>query len=157
MYGLEITPCHYKCLLQEYVMLCYGYPTRAPLACSAKVSPATTPLKPCGSQTKYRVIPYSTEQNTQPIVFLISKQLIPYRTCGSTCCPGCLLLRFGPKQIWATTSPDWLNHLHWTNPCLNRNIEPHHGQLTSRQIEDHNSHTKYQAIINIIKDVRLVR
>jgi hypothetical protein len=28
--------------------------------------------------------------------FLISQQAVPYRTLGGTCCPGCLLLRFGP-------------------------------------------------------------
>jgi hypothetical protein len=38
VYGLEITTCHYKGLLQDLVMLCYGFPmTRVP-ACSAKVS-----------------------------------------------------------------------------------------------------------------------
>jgi hypothetical protein len=33
VYGLEITTCRYKGLLQEYVMLCYGFVhTVAPLA-----------------------------------------------------------------------------------------------------------------------------
>jgi hypothetical protein len=31
---------------------------------------------------------HSTEQDTQPIAFLISRQAVPYRTCGGTCCPG---------------------------------------------------------------------
>jgi hypothetical protein len=38
VYGTEITTCHYKGLLEELVMLCYGSPvTRVP-ASSAKVS-----------------------------------------------------------------------------------------------------------------------
>jgi hypothetical protein len=32
--------------------------------------------------------PHSTEHDTQPIEHLISKQAVPYRTCGGTCCPG---------------------------------------------------------------------
>jgi hypothetical protein len=72
-------------------MLCYGFPSKGP-ACSAKDSPAKTPLAPCGSGifTKYvtRYVtkydtksddnPHSTEQDTQPITFLISRQAVPY-------------------------------------------------------------------------------
>jgi hypothetical protein len=32
--------------------------------------------------------PHSTEHDTQPIAYLISKQAVPYRTRGGTCCPG---------------------------------------------------------------------
>jgi hypothetical protein len=86
-------------------MLCYGFPSKG-LACSAKDSPTKSPLAPCGSgiftkyvtkyDTKSDDNPHSTEQDTQPIAFLISRQATPYRTHGVTCCPGCLLLRFGP-------------------------------------------------------------
>jgi hypothetical protein len=31
--------------------------------------------------------PHSTEHDTQPIAYLISKQAVPYRTRGGTCCP----------------------------------------------------------------------
>jgi hypothetical protein len=31
--------------------------------------------------------PHSTEQDIQPISFLISKQVVPYQTRGGTCCP----------------------------------------------------------------------
>jgi hypothetical protein len=54
-------------------MFSYGFPPQAPLA-------------PCGSHPKYRVIPHSSEQDTLLIVVLISKQVIPYRTCGDTYC-----------------------------------------------------------------------
>jgi hypothetical protein len=32
--------------------------------------------------------PHSTEHDTLPVAYLISKQVIPYRTRGGTCCPG---------------------------------------------------------------------
>jgi hypothetical protein len=31
--------------------------------------------------------PHSTEHDTQPTTYLISNQVVPYRTCGGTCCP----------------------------------------------------------------------
>jgi hypothetical protein len=38
--------------------------------------------------TKNDAHPHSSEQDTQPIAFLISKQVVPYQTRGGTCCPG---------------------------------------------------------------------
>jgi hypothetical protein len=61
-------------------------PTKAPLA--VLKFPKKAPLAPCGSHAKHRVIPHSPEQDTLPIVFLISKQVIPYQTHGGTYCPG---------------------------------------------------------------------
>jgi hypothetical protein len=37
--------------------------------------------------TKHDAHPDSTEQDTQPIAVLISKQVILYQTRGGTCCP----------------------------------------------------------------------
>jgi hypothetical protein len=37
---------------------------------------------------KDRGHPHSTEHDTQPIAYLISKQVVPYWTRGGTCCPG---------------------------------------------------------------------
>jgi hypothetical protein len=37
---------------------------------------------------KDRRHPHSTEHDTPPIAYLISKQVISYRTHGITCCPG---------------------------------------------------------------------
>jgi hypothetical protein len=73
-------------------MLCYSFLNKGP-ACSAKVSPANAPLAPCGSQVKDCAIPHSPEQDTQPIVFLISKQVISYLTCGGTCYSGVSTLK----------------------------------------------------------------
>jgi hypothetical protein len=42
----EITTCRYKSLLQENVMLCYGFLNKGP-AYSAKVFPTKAPLVPC--------------------------------------------------------------------------------------------------------------
>jgi hypothetical protein len=65
---------HYKGLLQEYVMLCYGFLTHDP-ACSAEVF-----LTQNVTQTGHidRSHPHSTEHDTQPISYLISKQVVPY-------------------------------------------------------------------------------
>jgi hypothetical protein len=49
---------------------------------------------------KSQAISHSSEQDTLPIIFLISKQAIPYRTRGGTCCPGvtCLALLLAGAQ-----------------------------------------------------------
>jgi hypothetical protein len=49
------------------------------------------------------------------------------------------------------------NRLHHSNPCSNHSIEPHHGHLTSRQMEDQHSQYSTQVKLNIIKMERLVR
>jgi hypothetical protein len=123
------------------------FPEQMVPACSAKVSRTNVPS--CimwfrqvakydeGQVTKYDTIPHSTEHDTQPIAYLISKQVVPYRTHGGTCCPG-----VSTPQIWSladssTTCHDGINHLHHSNHCSNHSIDPHHGQLTSRRMEDH--------------------
>jgi hypothetical protein len=103
-----ITKVHYRS------MSCFATvsQTKDP-ACSAKVSPIQGP--PCTiwvrHLTKYDANPHSTEQDTLPIAFLISKQVVPYRTCGGTCCP-----RVSTPKIWSiadsrTTCHDGINHL----------------------------------------------
>jgi hypothetical protein len=66
VYGLEITTCCYKGLLQEYVMLCYS-PDKRSLLAVLRFQAQTSPLAPCGSGssqsmsqrliTKYGTIP----------------------------------------------------------------------------------------------------
>jgi hypothetical protein len=106
---------------------------RAPLAV-LRIPQQRAPLAPCGSSrsqsmsqslTKNYVYPHSTEQDTQPIAFLISKQVIPYQTCGGTCCPW-----WSTPNIWSladssTTCHDGINHLHHSNRCSNHSIHPH--------------------------------
>jgi hypothetical protein len=47
-----------------------------------------TPLAPCEPRRVATPISHSIEQGTLPTASLISKQVIPYRTCGGTYCPG---------------------------------------------------------------------
>jgi hypothetical protein len=91
VYGLETTTCRYKGLLQEYVMLCYGLPNKwSPLAV-LRFPTQTFPLctmwfrQVTNYATKYDAIPTQPSM-TQPIAYLISKEVVPYRTRGSTCC-----------------------------------------------------------------------
>jgi hypothetical protein len=47
-----------------------------------------TPLTPCEPRRVTTPIFYSFEQDTFSTASLISKQIVPYRTRGSTHCPG---------------------------------------------------------------------
>jgi hypothetical protein len=73
-------------------MLCFVFSTNVP-ACSAEVSHTQLPLLHHVVQAvhtechKDRSHPYSTEHDTPHIAYLISKQVVPYRTHGGTCCP----------------------------------------------------------------------
>jgi hypothetical protein len=49
VYGPEITTCHYKGLLQEYVMLCYGFLNKWSPLVVLKFPAQASPLAPCGS------------------------------------------------------------------------------------------------------------
>jgi hypothetical protein len=87
-------------------MLCYGFPHKvAPLAvlrfpaqsgplCTVWFMQFTKNVTKTGHTDRSH--PHSTEHDTYPIAYLISKQAIAYWTRGGTCCPGGLLLRFGP-------------------------------------------------------------
>jgi hypothetical protein len=77
-------------------MLCYSPPNKRSPLVVLRFPTQTSPLAPCGSDslqsmsqkliTKYH--PHSTEHDTQLIPHLISKQPVPYQTCGGRCCPG---------------------------------------------------------------------
>jgi hypothetical protein len=77
------------------------------------------------NDTKNEAHPHSTDQDTQPIAFLIHKQVVPYQTRGGNCCPG-----LSTPKIWSladssTTWHDGINHLHHSNHCSKPNINPH--------------------------------
>jgi hypothetical protein len=95
VYSPEITTCHHKGLLHEYVILCYGFLTKSP-TCSAKFSLTQVPLAPCVSQAKHCALPHAIEQDTLPIASLIIKQVVPYQTRGDTSYSRGLLLRTNP-------------------------------------------------------------
>jgi hypothetical protein len=123
-------------------MLWYGFPSKGP-ACSGKDSPAKAPLAPCGSgvfikyvakyvtryvtkyDTKSDANPHSTEQDKQPIAFLISRQAVPYQTRGDTCCPRVSTPKIRSLVDSSTTCPDGINHLHHSNLCSNHSTDPH--------------------------------
>jgi hypothetical protein len=48
----------------------------------------TAPLASCEPRQVTMPISHSSEQGTLPTTSLISKQVVPSRTCGDTCYPG---------------------------------------------------------------------
>jgi hypothetical protein len=133
VYGLEITTCHYKGLLYELVMLCYGSPVNRAPASSAKVSSWIKPLLHLVDQITSCVFPHTIEQDSQPTIYLISKQANPYQTHGGKCCPGVCT----PKiQSFADSS--MTNRITWRNP--NICTIPTHAQITAWNLTMVNSH-----------------
>jgi hypothetical protein len=100
-------------------------------ACSAMVSRTNVPSCTMWVRhftkyvTKYDVIPHSTEQHTLPIVFLISRQAVPYQTHGGTCCPRVSTHKVQSLLDSSTTCHDGINHLHYSDHCSNHSIDPH--------------------------------
>jgi hypothetical protein len=110
---------HYVLLQRSTIGVCHAslhFPEQTVPACSAMVSrtnvlSCTMWFRQC---TKYVTKtnhkewchPHSTEHDTQPIVFLISKQVIPYRTHG----PG-----VSTPKIWFLADLSMTNHITWWN------------------------------------------
>jgi hypothetical protein len=136
------------------------FPEQTVPACSAMVSRTNNPS--CTTWfTKYVTKtdhkewchPHSTEHGTQPIVFLISKQVISYRTCDGTCCPG-----VSTPNYWSIAHSSITNHITWQNPTvstiltllkLQQRSTPRSNHITS---DRRPSLTKTQAKLNITKD-----
>jgi hypothetical protein len=117
------------------------FPEQMAPACSAKVSHANTPFCSMWFRqfTKYVTMndhkvwchPHSIEHDTQPIVFLISNQAIPYRTRGGTCCPGVstpkiqslvdssMTNHFTRRILTVSTIPTLLKPQHRSSPWSN--------------------------------------
>jgi hypothetical protein len=57
---------------------------------------------------KDRRHPHSTEHDTQPIAYLISKQVVPYQTRGGTCCLG-----VSTPKIQFLADSSMTNHITW--------------------------------------------
>jgi hypothetical protein len=121
---------HYMSLTKVYYMSmsCFAMVswTNGP-TCSAKVSHTNVPSCTMWERwfTKYDAIPHPTEQDTLPIVFLTSRQIIPYWTHGGTCCPGVSTPKIRSLADSSTTCHDGINHLHHSNRCSNHSIDPH--------------------------------
>jgi hypothetical protein len=146
----------------EYVILCYGFLNkRSPLAV-LRFSAQTSPLAPCGSgdsqsmSQSYDAILHSTEQDTQPIAFLISRQVVPYRICGGTYCPGVSTPKIWSLADSSTTCHDNINHLHYSNRCSNHNIDPHtvnshlHGWKTTTLSQRHKPNSTSQRMKRLV-------
>jgi hypothetical protein len=97
--------------------------------------------------------PHSTEHNTQPIVFLISKHAVLYRTRGGTCCPG-----MSTPKIWSLADSSMTSHITWRNPTVSTIpalLKPQHRsspRLNHTSTNGRPSLTKTQAKLNITKD-----
>jgi hypothetical protein len=98
-------------------------------ACSAKVSRVDMryhgPSCTMWAWAKSEAISHSSEQNTLPIVFLISKQAVLYQTRGGTCYPGESTPKIRSLADSSTTCHDGINHLHHSNHYSNHSIDPH--------------------------------
>jgi hypothetical protein len=75
--------------------------------------------------TKNDANPHSTEQDTLPIAFLISKKATPYQTHGGTYYPRVSTPMIRSLADSSTTCHDGINHLHHSNRCSNHSIDPH--------------------------------
>jgi hypothetical protein len=137
-------------------MSCFATVSPIGPACSAKVSP-TGPSCTMWAGRKHHSNSHSSEKDTPPIVFLISKQAAPYPKHGGTCCPRVFTPKIQSLVDLSTTCHDSINHLHHSDHCSNRSIDLHHGQLASQRMNDHNTLTNMQTKLNIIKDGRLVQ
>jgi hypothetical protein len=163
VYGPEITTCRYKGLLYEYVIFCYGFPhTVAPLAVlrfpihsgpfyTMWFRQFTQNVTQMGHTDRSH--PHSTEHDTQPIAYQISKQAIPYRTRSGTCCPGVSTPKIRSLVDSRMTSPiTWRNPTVSTIPTLLKS--QHRSSPWSNHIsaDGRPSLTKTQAKLNITKD-----
>jgi hypothetical protein len=97
--------------------------------------------------------PHSTEHDTQPIAYLISKLAIPYRTHGGTCCP-----RVSTPKIRSLANSSMTNHITWWNPTVSTIPTLLKSQHRSSPRSNHISTdgrpslTKTQTKLNITRD-----
>jgi hypothetical protein len=124
-------------------MLCYGFPHKeAPLAMlrfPAQSGPFWTMWFRQFTKNVTKMgdtdwsHPHSTEHDTQPIAYLISKQDVPYQTRGGTCSPG-----GSTPKIRCLADSSMTSHLTWRNP--NRLHHSNLAQTTASILTRVNSH-----------------
>jgi hypothetical protein len=135
-------------------MLCFGFPGPCVPTYSAKVS---SWLKPClhlVDQITFYVFPHTTEQDSQPTTSIISKQVVPYRTHGGTCCPG-----VSTPKTRSLADLSMTNHNTWRIPTISTILT--HAQTTSSSLTQVTSHhdrwktntlnSQHKPMLNIIK------
>jgi hypothetical protein len=97
--------------------------------------------------------PHSVEHDTQPTTYLISKQAVPYRTHGGTCCP-----RGSTPKIQSLADSSMTNHITWRNPTVSTIptlLKPQHRsspQSNYFSMDERLSLTNTQGKLNITKD-----
>jgi hypothetical protein len=133
VYGPEITTWCYKGLLYELVMLCYDFFWPRVPACSAKVSSYLESLLHLVDQIIFCVFPHTIEQDSQPTIALISKQVVPYWTRGGTCCLG-----VSTPQTRSLAYSSMTNHISWGIPSIS--TIPNLAQTTALNLTMVNSH-----------------
>jgi hypothetical protein len=106
------------------------FPTHSGPTCNVEVSHTQWPLLHHVVQAVHKgghtdmSHPQSTEHDTQPIAYLISKQAIPYRTRGGTCCPG-----GSTPKIRSLADLNLKSHITWRNPTVSTSptlLKPQH-------------------------------
>jgi hypothetical protein len=105
-------------------MSCFATVSPTVPSYSAKVSPID-PSCTMWAWAKSQAISHWSEQDTEPIVLLISKQAASYRTHGGTYCSGVSTPKIHSLADSSTTCHDSINHLHHSNHCSNHSIDPH--------------------------------
>jgi hypothetical protein len=98
--------------------------TKAMLSFPGVIHGTTTPLVPCEPRWVTMTISHSFKQRTLPTASLISKQAIPYWTCGGTCCPG-----VSTPKTRSLADSSMTNHKVWRwqpSPPFQTLPKPHH-------------------------------
>jgi hypothetical protein len=114
-------------------MVCYGSPVTWVLASNAKVSSWLEPLLHHVDHITSCAFPHTTEQDSQPIASLISKQDDPYRTRGGTCCSG-----VSTSKTQSLADSSMTNHITWRIPTIS--TIPTHAQTMASIFTTINSH-----------------
>jgi hypothetical protein len=114
-------------------MLCYSFPWPWVPTSTAKVSSWLEPLLHLMDQITSCVFPHTAEQDSQSTTSLISKQAIPYQTCGGTCCPG-----VSTPKTRSLADSSMTNHITWQNPIIS--TSPTHAQTTASILTTVTSH-----------------
>jgi hypothetical protein len=139
------------------------FSTHSGPACGAEVSRTQWPLLhhvvqavhiECHTDGSHRQEPsHSTEHDTQHIAYLISKQVVPYRTRSDSCCPV-----VSTPKIRSLVDLSIISHITWWNPTvftISTLLKPQHRSLPGPNhisTDGRPPLTKTQAKLNITKD-----
>jgi hypothetical protein len=93
----------------------------------------TAPLAPYELGWVTMPISHSSEQGTLPTTSLISKQAVPYRTHGGTCCLG-----MSTPMTRSLANLSMTNHITWRIPAVSSN--PNLAQTTASNLTMVTSH-----------------